>query len=125
MKQNILLNTWIDQSTGINPFEATSTYIHPGMKVVRIFVALLKLPLFLLIFSLSFLYYILAMIIPINEIRTTLIKINSKIFDRILLFLLGNVFISVVPTPVVDTFNEPGETNSVNSGDIIISNFKF
>ena len=123
MNQNFHSNPWIDQSTGINPFEVTSTFIHPGLKVFRFIISLLKLPVFTLIVTLSFLYYILAMIIPVTEIRTTLIKINSKIFDRILLFLLGNVFIPKEPTPLVDTFNEPGEINQVNPGDIIISNF--
>lgn len=116
-------DAWVDRSTNINPFEKTSTFVHPAMVIVRIFVACLKIPLFIFIFSLSFLYYVLAMIIPVNEIRTVLIKINSKIFDRILLFLLGNVFISVEPTSIVDTFNELGEVDSVNPGDIIISNF--
>lgn len=123
MNQNINSKPWIDQSTGINPFEITSTYIHPGLKFVRFFIPLFKLPLFIITFSLSFLYYILAMMIPIKFISTNLIKINSKISDRIILFLFGNVFISTEPTPLVDTFNDAGEVNTVNPGDIIISNF--
>lgn len=123
MNSNSHLKTWIDQSSGVNPFEVTSTFIHPGLKIVRFFISIFKIPIFILIVSLSFLYYILAMIIPITEVRTFLIKINSKIFDRILLFLFGNIFITVEPTPLVDTFNDPGEINPVNPGDIIISNF--
>ncbi|OHS99408.1 hypothetical protein TRFO_34128 [Tritrichomonas foetus] len=115
--------SYIDTATGINPFEPKRSYIHPVMKVVRFCVACIKIPSLISTFSISMMYYILAMIIPITKIRVMLIKITSYIFDRLILFLFGNVFIHVVPTPLIDTFNEPGELKKVNPGDIIISNF--
>ena len=114
---------WIDKSTGINPFESISNHIHPFLYFFRIIIALLKLPIFVICFSLSFLYFLLAMMIPSSNIKSTFIKINSKIFCRIFLLLMGNISILEIPTPLVDTFADSGEVRSINPGDIIFTNF--
>ena len=115
--------SWIDKKTKINPFKTNYTFIHPVMKVFRIFIGIFKFPIFLFFFSISLFYFIFALIIPIKMIKKLLIRLNGFFFFKIILILFGNIYIPVQPTPLIETFNEPGELNPVSNGDIIISNF--
>ena len=110
-------------SHDINPFIP----IQPTKKgfftsFITFFFAFLKFPLFLISLSLSFVYTLIASIIPIVIIKQIILKITSKIFIRILLYVSGLFSINQQPTPLVDTYSAPQEVNIPKAGDIIISN---
>lgn len=81
-----------------------------------------KLPVFMVLFLLSFCYVSISAIIPIRKIRTVAFpKVYTLIF-RALLFLTGLYEISEQLTPLVDRYSEVAEDNHPKTGDIIITN---
>lgn len=87
------------------------------------FFAFLKFPLFFISLSLSFVYTMIASIIPIVIIKRIIIKFTSKILFKLLLYITGLLSINKQPTPLVDTYSSPQEVKNPKAGDIIISNF--
>lgn len=96
--------------------------VHPVLRCVRIVVGILKLPLFLLMLSLSFLYYCIALLMPF-AIRSVVVKALSKVFFRILLLLLGHWYVSKEVACVEETTFGAGLEKFVEPGDVIIANF--
>ena len=97
--------------------------IHPVLFVTRLIVGIVKLPTFVLVFTLSFFYYSIALIIPIVEIRATIIKVVSRVCFRILLILTGNWSVTKEIACKKETTLGAGAEKEVKPGDVIISNF--
>lgn len=106
-----------------NPFIPVSCNTNIVTVTVHFIIGLIKLPLFIILFSLSFLYYVIALMIPVPRIRKFINSTIVFILFRVMLLLTGYWSINQQPTPLVDTFVEPGEVNHPNPGDIIIANF--
>lgn len=105
-----------------NPFVMQPTKERIPMFIACVIIAILKLPLFLLIFTLSFIYSLFTVFIPIRPIQHAAVRIFSSIFFKILLLLTGIFSVNEQPTPLVDTYAETQEANQPTAGDIIISN---
>lgn len=111
-----------DTDPNMNPFVMSQTMKNIPVFIGCVIIAIFKLPLFIIVFTLSFIYALFSVFIPIKPIQRAAVRIFSSIFFKILLFLTGIFSVNEQPTPLVDTYAETQEANHPVPGDIIISN---
>lgn len=107
----------------VNPFEPEPESNRRILKLVFVGIAITKLPLFVLIGAISLIYSLLGFLVPIPILRTVITKVTSKVLVRVLLCFLGIFSVPEQPTPLVDTYSEPEDTENPKAGDIIVCNF--
>jgi hypothetical protein len=104
------------------PFTMPNDPFHPVVDILQITLAVAKLPLFILVFSLSFIYSAIGWIFPIAVIGRMISRTASGFFFRVILLLCGVLSTDVQPTPLIDTYSETQEVKTPGPGDIILVN---
>lgn len=77
----------------------------------------------MLVFSLTFIYSIIATVFPSQTIKRLINRGYSKTLFRFMLFLLGIFNPQEQPTALIDTYADVEEIAEPAGGDIIIANF--
>lgn len=94
------------------------------LKKGNVCLALLKLPLFAMLFLMSLFYHLFSMILPIPKLRRFFLRFASYPFFRAILLLCGCFSIPEAGAPLIETFEGGAvENEEVNPGDIIITHF--
>ena len=90
--------------------------------VFYVIAGLIKLPFFLIFFTLGFLQFIIASFIPIPLISLLITRFYSLTFIPLCLFLFGEFNIPIVPTALSENYFDREDVPKPRAGDIIISN---
>ena len=107
----------------LDPFEEKKIPVHPFVFFLRILLGIIKVPFFLVFFTLLFIYQFLIQIIPSPVIKRIFSRGCHIVFFKILLFLTGNYTIYEDSIPLSDYYFDFTDLPNINSGDLIISNF--
>jgi hypothetical protein len=108
--------------TDANPFAPDSRRPTAVWLLGVLLFAIMKLPLFLFLLSLGFIYTVLGSIFPVRALRRVIAHIYSRVIFQAVLFLTGLWSVHRQPTPLVDTYSDPQEIDDPGAGDVILSN---
>jgi hypothetical protein len=114
--------TDLDSSGEANPFVSQGKPKKLIETILTAFFCLVKLPFFMLAFSMASIYTFLAGFFPIHRIRVFIVKNYSRILFRVCLFLLGIVSSNRQPTALIDTYSDLQEIDDPGPGDVILAN---
>ena len=85
-------------------------------------IGLLKLPFFLIFFTLGFIQFIIASLIPFPFISLLITRFYSLTFIPLCLFLFGEFNIEIIPTALSENYFDREDVPKPRVGDIIICN---
>jgi 1-acyl-sn-glycerol-3-phosphate acyltransferase len=106
----------------VDPFAEVKTRKNKFLFALQLLVGVVKLPLFILLFSFAFIQYIISTIMPINLLKNIVARAYSVTIVRLLLWTLGEKNVPIVPTPLCENYFENEEKPHPVAGDVIISN---
>ena len=105
-----------------DPFIPVKNKIKFPSFLVNIFIGIVKLPIFLILFSLSLQFSIILSILPFDGLKNIIYKNGSKVVCKIILILSGVYNVIEQPTTIVDTYSKIDEATVPGGGDLIIAN---
>ena len=106
-----------------NPFQPIYKKKLPfPLSIFPFFFALMKLPLFTLVFAFSLLYSLMGSVFPIKLIGRMIIRGTCFVLFKVMILLLGMLSINPQPTALVDTYSPVQEVDEPKPGDVIIAN---
>lgn len=89
---------------------------------IQSIVSMIVVPIFIVVFSLSFINFVISTLIPSKSIQRALNRISSFTLFKVMLILFGEIHTNIKPTALIENYFEEEEIPRPREGDIIISN---